>query len=70
MENSHCPKILIVDDEKGLRIGTKRLLEGEGYVVETAENGYDGIKLGTTTEFDLAIIDLKMPDIDGIQVMK
>jgi PAS domain S-box-containing protein len=70
MDNSHCPKILIVDDEKGLRIGTKRLLEGEGYVVETAENGYDGIKLGTTTEFDLAIIDLKMPDIDGIQVMK
>ena len=70
MENGHCPKILIVDDEKGLRIGTKRLLEGEGYSVETAENGYDGIKLGTTTEFDLAIIDLKMPDIDGIQVMK
>jgi len=70
MENGYCPKILIVDDEKGLRIGTKRLLEGEGYSVETAENGYDGIKLGTTTEFDLAIIDLKMPDIDGIQVMK
>lgn len=70
MENGHSPKILIVDDEKGLRIGTKRLLEGEGYSVETAENGYDGIKLGTSTEFDLAIIDLKMPDIDGIQVMK
>jgi PAS domain S-box-containing protein len=70
MENSHSPKILIIDDEKGLRIGTKRLLEGEGYSVETAENGYDGIKFGTTTEFDLAIIDLKMPDIDGIQVMK
>ena len=70
MENSHSPKILIVDDEKGLRIGTKRLLEGEGYSVETAENGQDGIRLGTTTEFDLAIIDLKMPDIDGIQVMK
>jgi two-component system, OmpR family, phosphate regulon sensor histidine kinase PhoR len=70
MENGHSPKILIVDDEKGLRVGTKRLLEGEGYFVETAENGYDGIKLGTTTEFDLAILDLKMPDIDGIQVMK
>jgi PAS domain S-box-containing protein len=70
MENSHSPKILIIDDEKGLRIGTKRLLEGEGYYVETAENGYDGISLGTKTEFDLAIIDLKMPDIDGLQVMK
>jgi PAS domain S-box-containing protein len=70
MENGHSPKILIVDDEKGLRIGTKRLLEGEGYIVETAENGCEGIKLGTASEFDLAIIDLKMPDIDGISVMK
>lgn len=61
--------ILIVDDEKGLRQGTKRLLEIEGYTVETAENGNDGIALGTTKNFDIAIIDLKMPDIDGIEVL-
>lgn len=61
--------ILIVDDEKGLREGTKRLLELEDYNVETAENGTKGIKLGTEEDFDIAIIDLKMPDVDGIEVL-
>jgi PAS domain S-box-containing protein len=64
------PKILIVDDEKGLRIGTHRLLESEGYYVESAENGTEGINLGTKKDFDLAIIDLKMPDIDGLEVLQ
>ncbi|MDT3695102.1 MAG: response regulator [Ignavibacterium sp.] len=64
------PKVLIVDDEKGLRIGAQRLLEMEGYEVTTAENGTEGIKFGTETEFDLAVIDLKMPDIDGLEVLQ
>lgn len=68
--NTTKPKVLIVDDEKGLRIGTKRLLELEGYTVSAAENGQEGIKLGTSEEFDIAIIDLKMPDVDGITVLK
>jgi two-component system, OmpR family, phosphate regulon sensor histidine kinase PhoR len=63
-------KILIVDDEKGLRLGTKRLLEKEGFEVVAAENGTEGIALGTSTEFDAAIIDMKMPDFDGIMVLK
>jgi two-component system, OmpR family, phosphate regulon sensor histidine kinase PhoR len=64
------PKVLVVDDEKGLRLGTKRLLENEGYEVITAANGSEGIKSGTSEEFDIAVIDLKMPDYDGIQVLK
>lgn len=70
MNNGSKPKVLIVDDEKGLRIGTKRLLELEGYSVDTAENGAEGIALGTKLEYDLALIDLKMPDVDGIEVLK
>jgi len=69
MQNTK-PKVLIVDDEKGLRIGAQRLLSSEGYEVTTAENGTDGIKFGTETEFDLAVIDLKMPDIDGLEVLQ
>jgi two-component system, OmpR family, phosphate regulon sensor histidine kinase PhoR len=68
--NTYKPKVLIVDDEKGLRIGAQRLLTGEGYDVTTAENGTDGIKFGTETEFDLAVIDLKMPDVDGLEVLQ
>ena len=69
MDHFSKPKVLIVDDEKGLRLGTKRLLEMEGYFVDTAENGTEGIALGTATEYDLALIDLKMPDIGGIEVL-
>jgi two-component system, OmpR family, phosphate regulon sensor histidine kinase PhoR len=64
------PKVLIVDDERGLRIGTKRILQSEGYNVDTAENGTEGIELGTKNDYDMCIIDLKMPDIDGIEVLK
>jgi PAS domain S-box-containing protein len=66
----HKPKVLIVDDEKGLRIGTQRLLQSENYEVETADCGMLGIKMGTENDYDLAILDLKMPDIDGISVLK
>ncbi|MBU1098844.1 MAG: response regulator [Bacteroidetes bacterium] len=62
-------KVLIVDDEKGLRLGTQRLLQSEGYLVSIAENGTEGIRLGTEEEFDLAVIDLKMPDYDGLEVL-
>ncbi|HEX2865528.1 MAG TPA: response regulator [Ignavibacteriales bacterium] len=67
---THKPHVLIVDDERGLRLGTKRLLESEGFTAEAAENGTEGIRLARLSEFDLAIIDLKMPDLDGIEVLK
>ncbi|MGE5399709.1 MAG: ATP-binding protein [Ignavibacteriales bacterium] len=69
MEN-YKPHVLIVDDERGLRLGTKRLLESEGFYAEAAENGTEGINLARSKEFDLAIIDLKMPDLDGIEVLQ
>lgn len=69
MENNKA-HILIIDDEKGLRLGTQRLLEDEGYLVSVAGNGEEGIKLGTTQEYDIAVIDLRMPDIDGLEVLK
>lgn len=69
MQNNNLPKVLIVDDEKGIRTGTERLLENENYRVVTAENGTEGVQKGTAEDFDLAIIDLKMPDMDGLEVL-
>lgn len=69
-QEENKPKVLIVDDERGLRIGTKRILQSEGYEVDTAENGTEGIEFGVKNDYDLVIIDLKMPDIDGIEVLK
>lgn len=64
------PSVLVVDDEKGIRQGAKRVLEGEGYEVTVAENGSEGILLSENRDFDLALIDLKMPDVNGIDVLK
>lgn len=62
-------KILIVDDEKGLRLGSQRLLESEGYSVDIASNGTEGIRLGQSYDYAIAVIDLKMPDYDGLEVL-
>lgn len=61
--------ILIVDDEKGIRVATQLLLEDEGYNVISADCGEKGIEIGASKEFDIAIIDLKMPDVEGIEVL-
>lgn len=63
-------RVLIVDDEDALRFAVKRILEYEGYEVETAENGVGGIEMVVEHDYDLALIDLKMPDISGIDVLK
>ena len=70
INNDNKIKVLVVDDEKSLGIGIKRLLEKEKYEVRLAFNGAEGIQSGTGEEFDLAVIDLKMPDIDGIIVLE
>lgn len=69
MDNKY-PKILIVDDEKGLRVGTERLLTRKGYIVDTSENGKDALSKGLAKDYDLVLIDLKMPDIDGLEVLR
>lgn len=66
----HYPKILIVEDEKGLRLGTEKLLSRKSFIVSTAENGTEGIRKSLETDFDIVLIDLKMPDIDGLDVLK
>lgn len=63
-------RVLIVDDEEALRIGVQRILEMEGYDVDTASNGTEGIEKGSQNDYDLAVLDLKMPDISGIEVLR
>ena len=60
-------KILVVDDEKLLVKGIKFNLENEGYQVECAYNGADAVELARTGTFDLIILDLMMPEIDGLE---
>ena len=61
------PKILVVDDEKVLVKGIKFNLENEGYQVEVGYDGEQAVELARSGGFDLIILDLMMPKIDGLQ---
>ena len=61
------PKILVVDDEKVLVKGIKFNLENEGYQVEVGYDGEQAVELARSGAFDLIILDLMMPKIDGLQ---
>lgn len=63
-------KILVIDDEKNIRNTLKDILGFEGYHVELAENGMEGIGLVHTTDFDIILCDIKMPEMDGIEVLE
>jgi len=63
-------KILVIDDEKGIREGCRRILEPENYQILLAENGTQGLEVAKSEQVDMALIDLKMPDIEGLEVLK
>ena len=63
-------KILIVDDEKLLVKGMKFNLENEGYEVDTVYNGEDALELAHKTVYDLIVLDLMLPKINGLEVCK
>jgi DNA-binding NtrC family response regulator len=62
--------ILIVDDERSIRIGLKSLLSKEGYEVAVAENGNDALRLLASQEYDLVLTDLRMAGLDGLGLLK
>ena len=63
-------KILIVEDEKGITDFLKQGLEEEGYTIEVAFNGINGLELALTKDFDLILLDWMMPKISGLEVCK
>lgn len=63
------PKILIIDDEAPIRASLKEILEYENYQVMEAEDGAEGLKLATKFAFDVVFCDIKMPKMDGMEVL-
>ena len=62
-------KVLIVDDEPGIRSGVRRVLTGVGATVEQASNGAEAVQRLAEEDFDVAIVDLLMPALDGMGVL-
>jgi DNA-binding response OmpR family regulator len=62
--------ILVIDDQEVIRTTISAILSDEGYSVETVKNGKEAIKASKKTPFDLALVDINLPDIDGTELLK
>jgi two-component system response regulator AtoC len=68
--DSSKKRLLVIDDEENMRHMLKTLLEKSGYIVETASDGSDALRMVDQTLYDFILCDLKMPKIDGMEFFK
>ena len=62
--------ILVVDDDAAIRKTLSKILEKEGYLVETAESGRKAIEVSNERFFNVALIDIRLPDIEGTELLE
>ncbi|EBP8673110.1 response regulator, partial [Salmonella enterica] len=63
-------RLLVVDDEPQIVTALTRALQREGYDVESSQTGLDAVALTAAGSPDLMVLDLNLPDIDGIEVLR
>ena len=62
-------RILIIDDERAIRRALREILEFEGFEVDEAEQGKEGVEKATNKLYDVIFCDIKMPQMDGMEVL-
>lgn len=62
-------KILVIDDDSNIRKVLSAALEDEGYIVDMAENGREAIRKSKSNFYNLALIDIRLPDMDGTKLL-
>ncbi|HOO56856.1 MAG TPA: response regulator [bacterium] len=62
--------ILVVDDDRFVREGLRELLQSRGHSVETAEDGYEAVSLVEESNYDLILLDLVLPGMNGVETLK
>lgn len=62
-------RILVIDDDAALRLLYERQLSSSGYRVDSAADGPAGLEAASTENYDVIILDVEMPDMDGLQVL-
>lgn len=70
ISSSQQPRILVIDDEADIRESLELLLSDEGYAVDSASGGNEGLRKLERTDYDLVLLDLMMPDRPGMEVLK
>jgi len=69
MKEKQAARILVIDDEESVRKSLALVLKDEGYAVDVAENGEEAIKKSKANFYNLALVDIRLPDIDGISLL-
>ncbi len=63
-------RVLLVEDDPSTSKSIELMLKSDGYIVDTTDMGQDGIEIGKLYEYDIIILDLMLPDMDGYEVLK
>ena len=63
------PRVLVIDDDESIRATLQAILDNEGYVVEVAATGTDAIKKSKDAVYNVALIDIKLPDMEGTELL-
>ncbi len=63
-------RVLLIDDDTAISKAIELMLKSEGYVCDSTDLGEDGLDIGKIYDYDLIILDLMLPDIDGIEVLR
>lgn len=67
MNNAH---ILVIDDEKNVRFTVIHALQNDGYIVDSASSGIDGLQKASQASYDLLLVDLRMPGMTGVEMLR
>jgi len=63
-------RILIVDDDENIRKTMTAILEDEGYIVDSAASGKEAIEKTNSATYNLALLDIRLPDMEGVELLK
>ena len=63
-------RVLLVEDDTSTAKSIELMLKSEGYIIDTTDLGEDGLEIGKIYDYDIIILDLMLPDMDGYDVLK